>query len=50
MPAFAQPATHLVGVDAALARQARHRCARLHAQRDQLYLRLLVAHAAASAL
>ena len=44
------PAPHLVGVDAALARQARHRGTGLQAQRNQLRLRRLVVHAAPVAL
>lgn len=49
-PALAQPAAHLVGVDAALARQPGHRGTRLHAQRNQLRLGLLVVQAAAIGL
>jgi hypothetical protein len=47
---FAQPPANLVGIDSALARQTRHRGARLHAQRHQLRLRRPVVHAAPVAL
>jgi len=43
-------AKRMVGIDPALARQARHRGARLHAQRHQFALRRLVVHAAPVAL